>query len=429
MNALLPPLETIAALVKIGLLVGGLMTAAAYLVLLERWIAAWVQDRRGPNRVGIPLTKIRLFGLGQPLADGLKIILKEDFTPKHVDKVLYNATPLLILAASLAIFAAIPFGSVLPPLNIPGLPDPVPFLVAPGLDVGVLWVFALSSIAVYGVLLGGWASNNKYGFLGGLRSSAQLLAYEIPLGLGLLGVVLAAGSLKLDVIMNAQAQSGIWYAFSQPLGFVVFMVASFAEAARLPFDLPEAEQELVGGYHTEYSGIRLLLFLVSEFLHMITASFLIVIMFLGGWHLWGLTGWGQEVSWAGAFIRCGVLSGKVLGVIVFFMLVRWSWPRFRFDQLMSLAWKVMLPLGIANLVAVATVEEFRPQLVEAIGQTWATLAAIAGPWALFFVSLITAGMIAPSGTDNRPIRTTRPLDGTRSHPTQSLAPHELAGTR
>ena len=429
MNALLPPLETIAALVKIGLLVGGLMTAAAYLVLLERWIAAWVQDRRGPNRVGIPLTKIRLFGLGQPLADGLKIILKEDFTPKHVDKVLYNAAPLLILAASLAIFAAIPFGSVLPPLNIPGLPDPVPFLVAPGLDVGVLWVFALSSIAVYGVLLGGWASNNKYGFLGGLRSSAQLLAYEIPLGLGLLGVVLAAGSLKLDVIMNAQAQSGIWYAFSQPLGFVVFMVASFAEAARLPFDLPEAEQELVGGYHTEYSGIRLLLFLVSEFLHMITASFLIVIMFLGGWHLWGLTGSGQEVSWAGAFIRCGVLSGKVLGVIVFFMLVRWSWPRFRFDQLMSLAWKVMLPLGIANLMAVATVEEFRPQLVEAIGQTWATLAAIAGPWALFFVSLITAGMLTPSGTDNRPIRTTRPLDGTRSHPTQSLAPHELAGTR
>ncbi len=429
MNALLPSLETIASLVKIGLLVGGLMTAAAYLVLLERWIAAWVQDRRGPNRVGIPLTKIRLFGLGQPLADGLKIILKEDFTPKHVDKVLYNAAPLLILAASLAIFAAIPFGSVLPPLNIPGLPDPVPFLVAPGLDVGVLWVFALSSIAVYGVLLGGWASNNKYGFLGGLRSSAQLLAYEIPLGLGLLGVVLAAGSLKLDVIMNAQAQSGIWYAFSQPLGFVVFMVASFAEAARLPFDLPEAEQELVGGYHTEYSGIRLLLFLVSEFLHMITASFLIVIMFLGGWHLWGLTGSGQEVSWVGAFIRCGVLSGKVLGVIVFFMLVRWSWPRFRFDQLMSLAWKVMLPLGIANLVVVATVEEFRPQLVEAIGHTGATWTAITGPWVLFFVGWITAGILTPSGTDNRPIRTTRPLDGSCDLPSQSLASHELAGTR
>jgi len=412
-NALTPFLPTIAALVKIGLLVGGLMTAAAYLVLVERWMAAWVQDRKGPNRVGIPLTKIRLFGLGQPLADGLKIIMKEDFTPRHVDKVLYTVAPLVILAASLAIFAAIPFGSVLPPLGIPGLPDPVPFLVAPGLDVGVLWVFALSSIAVYGVLLGGWASNNKYGFLGGLRSSAQLVAYEIPLGLGLLGVVLAAGSLKLDAIMNAQAESGVWYAFAQPLGFIVFLVASFAEAARLPFDLPEAEQELVGGYHTEYSGIKLLLFLVSEFLHMVTAAFLIVIMFLGGWHLWGVTGSGQEVTWLGAFIRFGVLSAKIFAVILFFMLVRWSWPRFRFDQLMNLAWKVMLPLGIANLVTVATIEEFRPQLVERLGAGPAGVIALAAPWAVFFLGWIAAGMLTPSGTDNTPIRTHTLLDAER----------------
>jgi NADH-quinone oxidoreductase subunit H len=407
---LLPSPATIAALVKIGLLIGGLMTAAAYLVLVERWMAAWVQDRKGPNRVGIPLTKVRLFGLGQPLADGLKIILKEDFTPRHVDKVLYTAAPLVILAASLAIFAAIPFGSVLPSLGIPGLPDPVPFLVAPGLDVGVLWVFALSSIAVYGVLLGGWASNNKYGFLGGLRSSAQLVAYEIPLGLGLLGVVLAAGSLKLDAIMNAQAESGVWYAFAQPLGFVVFLVASFAEAARLPFDLPEAEQELVGGYHTEYSGIKLLLFLVAEFLHMVTAAFLIVIMFLGGWHLWGLTGASQEISWLQCLIRFGVLSAKILGVILFFMLVRWSWPRFRFDQLMNLAWKVMLPLGLANLVTVATVEEFRPQLVATLGAGAAQAVAIAAPWAVFFLGWIAAGLFTPSGTDNAPIRTHGPLD-------------------
>jgi len=407
---LLPSPETLAALVKIGLLVGGLMTAAAYLVLVECWMAAWVQDRKGPNRVGIPLTKIRLFGLGQPLADGLKIILKEDFTPRHVDRVLYTAAPLVILAASLAIFAAIPFGSVLPPLGIAGLPDPVPFLVAPGLDVGVLWVFALSSIAVYGVLLGGWASNNKYGFLGGLRSSAQLVAYEIPLGLGLLGVVLAAGSLKLDVIMNAQAESGIWYALAQPLGFIVFLVASFAEAARLPFDLPEAEQELVGGYHTEYSGIKLLLFLVAEFLHMVTAAFLIVIMFLGGWHLWGVTGAAQDISWLQCLIRFGVLSAKILGVILFFMLVRWSWPRFRFDQLMNLAWKVMLPLGLANLVTVATIEEFRPQLVAALGPGLAQGVALAAPWGVFFLGWIAAGLLTPSGTDNRPIRATGPLD-------------------
>ena len=414
MNALLPSPATIAALVKIGLLVGGLMTAAAYLVLVERWMAAWVQDRKGPNRVGIPLTKIRLFGLGQPMADGLKIIMKEDFTPRHVDRVLYTAAPLVILAASLAIFAAIPFGSVLPPLGIPGLPDPVPFLVAPGLDVGVLWVFALSSIAVYGVLLGGWASNNKYGFLGGLRSSAQLVAYEIPLGLGLLGVVLAAGSLKLDAIMNAQAESGIWYAFAQPLGFIVFLVASFAEAARLPFDLPEAEQELVGGYHTEYSGIKLLLFLVAEFLHMVTAAFLIVIMFLGGWHLWGVTGAGQEVTWLGALVRFGVQSAKIFRLILFFMLVRWSWPRFRFDQLMNLAWKVMLPLGIANLVTVAAVEEFRPQLVERLGAGPAQLVALAAPWAVFVLGWVAAGLLTPSGTDNTPIRTHGVLDAERS---------------
>jgi NADH-quinone oxidoreductase subunit H len=401
---MIPSLETIAALVKIGLLVGGLMTAAAYLVLVERWMAAWVQDRKGPNRVGIPLTKIRLFGLGQPLADGLKIILKEDYTPSHVDRVLYNAAPLVILAASLAIFAAIPFGSVLPPLGIDGLPDPIPFLVAPGFSVGVLWVFALSSIAVYGVLLGGWASNNKYGFLGGLRSSAQLVAYEIPLGLGLLGVVLAAGSLELDVVMTQQANTGIWYAFAQPLGFIVFLVAAFAEAARLPFDLPEAEQELVGGYHTEYSGIKLLLFLVAEFLHMVTAAFLIVILFLGGWHLWGVTGSGDEIGWGTALIRFGVFSGKVLAVILFFMLVRWSWPRFRFDQLMNLAWKVMLPLGIANLVIVAIVEEFRPQMTEAMGASAAGWVALLLPWAVFLLGWITAGVLTPSGTDNRPIR-------------------------
>ncbi len=410
MSSFLPALPTIVALVKIGLLVGGLMTAAAYLVLVERWMAAWVQDRKGPNRVGIPLTKVRLFGLGQPLADGLKIILKEDFTPKHVDKVLYTAAPLVILAASLAIFAAIPFGSSLPPIPALGLTGEEPLLVAPGLDVGVLWVFALSSIAVYGVLLGGWASNNKYGFLGGLRSSAQLVAYEIPLGLGLLGVVLAAGSLKLDTIMNAQADSGVWYAFAQPLGFIVFLVASFAEAARLPFDLPEAEQELVGGYHTEYSGIKLLLFLVAEFLHMVTAAFLIVIMFLGGWHLWGVTGSGPVETWVVALVRFAVLSAKILGVILFFMLVRWSWPRFRFDQLMNLAWKVMLPLGLANLVTVATIEEFRPQLVAALGDGMGRTVALVAPWVVFFVGWIAAGLLTPSGTDNTPILTHGPLD-------------------
>jgi NADH-quinone oxidoreductase subunit H len=280
--------ETIAALIKIVLLVGGLLTAAAYLVLLERWIAAWVQDRRGPNRVGIPLTKIRMFGLGQPLADGLKFIFKEEFTPGHVDKGIYRLAPIVILTAAIAIFAAIPFGSVIPPFA--GFTEPIPLLVVPDLDVGIVYAFALSSIAVYGVILGGWASNNKYSFLGALRSSAQLISYEIPLGLGLLGVVLLAGTLRLDKIIEEQASTGMWNVFLQPLGFFVFAVAATAEAARLPFDLPEAEQELIGGYHTEYSGMKLLLFLIAEFLHMITASFLLVFFFICCCLFWCLYG-------------------------------------------------------------------------------------------------------------------------------------------
>ena len=394
----------IEALVKIGLLIGGLMTAAAYFVLLERWIAAWVQDRKGPNRVGVPLTKIKLFGLGQPLADGLKFIFKEEATPAHVDKVLFTLAPITILAAALATFAVIPFGSMIPPLSedIEGLNRSIPLVIAPNVDVGMIFVFALSSIAVYGVILGGWASNNKYSFLGGLRSSAQLIAYELPMGLGILGVVLFSGSLRLETIIDHQASSGVWNAFVQPLGFVVFLVASFAEAARLPFDLPEAEQELIGGYHTEYAGMRLLMYLIAEFLHMITASFLIVILFFGGWHLWGLTGDAETpITWPLAILRVLVLNAKIFAVIVFFMMVRWSWPRFRFDQLMALAWKVMLPLGIINLVAVAVLVEFGWDT----GKDWLginPLVAMGGMWGLAIVSWWIAGIISPLSTDNRP---------------------------
>ena len=407
-------------LAKIALLMFGLMTAAAYLVLLERWIAAWVQDRLGPNRVGVPLTKIRLFGLGQPLADGLKFIFKEEYSPAHVDRALFVLAPLTIMAAALAIFAVIPFGSVLPPPGVAGLERPIELVVAPGIDVGMVYVFALSSIAVYGVILGGWASNNKYSFLGGLRSSAQLIAYEIPLGLGILGVVLASGSLRLETIIDAQAASGVWNALVQPLGLVVFMTAAFAEAARLPFDLPEAEQELIGGYHTEYSGMKLLLFLIAEFLHMVTAAFLIVILFFGGWHLWGVTGgtadlsapWLQPLvergtlstvsaSWLLALVRVLVLSVKVLMVIVFFMMVRWSWPRFRFDQLMTLAWKVMLPLGLVNLAALAVWSEYGPRLAAQLGIMPTALAVVLG-WLTLVIGWVGAARVSPLHFDNRP---------------------------
>jgi NADH-quinone oxidoreductase subunit H len=382
-------------------------------VLLERRVAAWVQDRRGPNRVGAPLSlfssrwkDLKLFGLGQPAADGLKMILKEEYTPAHVDQRLFLVAPIVIMTAALSVFAVIPFGGGLPPIRMLG-DQPIATVIAPGLDVGVIYVFALSSIAVYGVILGGWASNSKYSFLGGLRSSAQMIAYELPLGLGLLGVVLAVGSLRLDAIIQHQASSGIWFALAQPLGFIVFVVAAFAEAGRLPFDLPEAEQELVGGYHTEYSGMKLLLFLTAEFIHMITASFLIVILFLGGWHFWGITGATNDVTWLGAFLRIAALMGKTFCVIFFFMMIRWSWPRFRFDQLMALAWKVMLPLGLVNLIAVAILYEMlEPQMLGGWFRRtfggWIPLFVCAVGWMVAAVAMLTVASVGPLISDNRP---------------------------
>jgi NADH-quinone oxidoreductase subunit H len=405
----------IEALLKIALLIGALMTAAAYLVLVERWIAAWIQDRLGPNRVGIPLTKIRLFGLGQPIADGMKFLFKEEFTPRHVDKILYFLAPVTMFAAAVVVFAAIPFGSVLPPDILPaswGLKQPIQLLAAPGLDVGAIYVFAVGGIAVYGVLLGGWASNNKYSFFGGLRSGAQLISYELPLSLGILGVVLVCGSLRLEVIIAEQARTGMWNFFLQPLGFVVFCVAGFAEAGRLPFDLPEAEQELIGGYHTEYSGIKLMMYLVADFLHMITASFLIVILFLGGWHLWGLTdglsGPADDlVTWPVAVLRVMVLLAKVMAVILFFMLARWSWPRFRFDQLMNLGWKLMIPLGLVNLVVVAVWVEYGDCLASGLGLPGGgTAVGMAGAgWIVLLISWLIATLADPTAGDNRPEET------------------------
>jgi NADH-quinone oxidoreductase subunit H len=390
------------ALVKIVLVVFGLMTAAAYLVLLERRMAAWIQDRRGPNRVGIPLTRIRMFGLGQPIADGVKFIFKEEFTPAHVDKLLYFLGPAILFVGAMAAFAVIPFGSVLPSsLGIEGVEGPIQLVIAPGFDVGIIYVFAVNGIAVYGLLLGSWASNSKYSFLGGLRSGAQLISYEIPMGLGILGVILMAGSLQLETIIRHQAETGVWNVLVQPLGFIVFLIAATAEATRLPFDLPEAEQELVGGYHTEYSGIKLMMYLVGEFLHLVTASFLIVILFFGGWHFWGLTGSGEAVTWPIAILRVVVLLAKVTLVILFFMVARWSWPRFRFDQLMDMAWKVMVPLGLANVLVVVLWIEYGTRVAEAFNLPSGVLMGVVG-WAALVVTWLALLAISPRTVDNRP---------------------------
>lgn len=395
----------IEALVKILLLVAALMTGAAYFVLVERWVAAWVQDRRGPNRAGIPLTRWRLGGLGQPIADGVKFFFKEEVTPGHVDQLLYWAAPILLFTAAAVAFAVIPFGSVLPGGLFPeswGIVEPIRLVVAPGLDVGILFVLAAGGAAVHGVLLAGWSSNNKYSLFGALRSAAQLISYEIPLGLGILCVVLAAGSLRLEEIIAQQARAGLWNAMTQPLALLVFGVAAWAEAGRLPFDLAEAEQELVGGYHTEYSGMKLMLLLVSEYLHMFIASVLLVVLFLGGWHFWGVTSAGEQIGWGEAILRVGVLLAKVVAVIFFFMIARWSWPRFRFDQLMALAWRVLVPLAMVQLVAAAVWAEYGAALAAALGWSPEWMAAALG-WSVFVVAVSAAVALAPPAADNRPV--------------------------
>ena len=346
-------------LLTIAAVFGALQGTAGFLVYVERKICAYMQDRIGPNRVGP-------FGLLQVLADGLKFILKEEFIPRTADKALFILAPCIALTTAMLSFAVVPFGATEPP-PLPGAAPEVveayrtsyQFVIAPGIDIGILFIFAISSLTVYGIILGGWASNNKYSMLGGLRSSAQIISYEIPLGLSILGVVLMTGSLNLERIIWGQAEHGIlgWNILYQPLAFLLFMTSSFAECNRLPFDLPESEQELIGGYHTEYNAFKLAFFFIAEYTHMITTSFLMVILFFGGWHLpWLAT---TESHW---IIKLIVFAGKVSIFILFYMLVRWTLPRFRFDQLMGLAWKVMIPLALVNLVLVMIVKEFNLSL-------------------------------------------------------------------
>ena len=334
----------IGVILKIAIVTNVLLGAVAYLIYVERKIAAYAQDRIGPNRAGgefgIP------FGLLQPLADGAKMILKEGVVPGYVNKPLYLLAPMIAIVAALMAFAVIPFGPV-------GPNQLIDFQFAPALDVGIVFVFAVGSLAVYGVILAGWASNNKYSFIGGLRSSAQLISYEIPLGLSILGMVLWAGSLDLNAIINWQDHH-VWGIFVSPIGFLIFLVSAFAETNRLPFDLPESEQELVGGFHTEYSGMKFGMFFLGEYVHVITVSFLTAILFLGGWDLPFVLNQEQTGIFS-AIAKMLVITFKVTLVIIFMMWVRWTLPRFRYDQLMDLAWKSMIPLALANLVATAVI--------------------------------------------------------------------------
>ncbi|MFO0957861.1 MAG: NADH-quinone oxidoreductase subunit NuoH [Isosphaeraceae bacterium] len=335
---------------KILVVVGISQGATAYLILVERKIAAYAQDRIGPNRCGrefgLPL------GLIQPLADGAKMLLKEDVVPKYVNRPLYILAPVIAIVAATIGFAVVPFGPTGTSAPTVG-GTPAQFQIAPGIDIGILYVFAVGSLGVYAVVLAGWSSNNKYAFLGGLRSSAQLISYEIPLGMSILGMVLLCRTLDLNKIIEWQDRN-VWGILVQPVGFLLFLISSFAETNRLPFDLPESEQELVGGFHTEYSAMKFGMFFLGEYINIITTSYLTVILFLGGWNVPFLIS-ASQTGWAIAFIKAGVMLAKVSAVILLIMWVRWTLPRFRYDQLMDLAWKALIPLAIINLVATATI--------------------------------------------------------------------------
>jgi NADH-quinone oxidoreductase subunit H len=325
-------------LVKIACVIGVMLTIVAYTVLAERKVCAWMQDRIGPNRVG-PM------GLLQPLADGLKFVFKEDVLSHHVNKVYFTLAPMIALVPALITIAVVPWGSQ---LVIPGLAEPVKGVIA-DLNVGILFVFAISSLGVYGIVLAGWASNSKYPFLGSIRSSAQMISYEVCLGLSVVPVFMQVGSLNLSQVVEYQGHH-VWLALYQPLSFFIFVVSAFAETNRLPFDLPEAEQELVGGYHTEYSSMKFAMFFMGEYAAMFVASALMVTLFFGGWSL-PFAPFNVPAQTLGVGLaHIVIFLVKVCGFLFFYIWVRWTIPRFRYDQLMALGWKLFIPLTLLNIL-------------------------------------------------------------------------------
>lgn len=303
-----------------------LFGAAAYMTFAERVVMARMQLRLGPNRVGP-------FGLLQPIADGIKLLCKEGFRPSNVDVFTYWLAPGISVFLALAAFVLIPFGGTVEMWG-----KPVTLQIA-DIDVGFLFLLALSSLAVYGVVLAGWSSNNRYSLLGGLRATAQMISYEIPMGLSLLTIAIAAGTLSLSQIVDVQHQNH-WFIWSNPISFLIYVITGFAETNRAPFDLPEAEQELIGGYHTEYGGMKFAMFFLGEYINILVVSSIAVTLFLGGWH----GPWDIPIFW---FVV------KVALFVFLFIWVRATLPRLRYDQLMAFGWKVLLPLATLNLIVTA----------------------------------------------------------------------------
>ena len=334
----------ITSIIKIIVVFTALMVGIAFLTWLERRVCAWMQDRLGPNRVGPQ-------GLLQPAADGLKNLVKEETLPAEADKVLFMLAPAISFVPALLTFAVIPFAA----------PLPTPWgdvdMVVANLPVGFLYILAFGSLGVYGIVLAGWSSNNKYALLGGLRASAQMISYEIALGMSTVAVLLLAGNVTLTEVVAKQSQSlATWNIFPLSLAFFIFIVAAFAETNRLPFDLPEAESELIAGYHAEYSAMKFSMFYIAEYSNMVTASALMATLFFGGYDI-PFTQWDNVPPWTvvKTLATLGAFLIKTGFFLFFYIWVRWTLPRFRYDQLMALGWKVMLPLALLYICVIATV--------------------------------------------------------------------------
>ena len=342
----LPQFITPQLIVSVGVIlviIHLIAVGALYLVLLERKLSAWMQDRCGPNRVG-PL------GLLQPIADAIKLIVKEDFIPTRADRVLFILAPAFALIPALISFAIIPWAGTLQ------IGSETVNITAANVNIGVVYLVAITSLGVYGVALAGWSSNNKYSFFGGLRASAQMISYEIPMGLAVLTLILTSGTVRPDEMIEQQLQ-GQWFVIHQPIAALLFYVCMLAETNRLPFDLAEAESELVGGFHTEYSSMKWVLFFLAEYGHIIIGSAFFTVLFLGGWSINPL--WGLDLPMAGGIgmilLQFGIVMTKVFAMICLTMALRWTLPRFRYDQLMRLAWEGMIPTALLVLLVTSFV--------------------------------------------------------------------------
>jgi len=346
-------------IIKAAVLAGVLLSISNLAVLGERKVSSWIQGRVGPNRTSVPIIgsipvigpMLTRLGLFQPVADGLKLLLKEDPVPDHVNKFYFFLAPVAAMIPAVTTVAVLPFGQII----TDGVTIP---LVLADIDIGMLFIFAVSSLGVYGMILAGWASNSKYPFIGGIRSSAQMISYELSMGLSILPVFMWANAPGVDSGLNlfsvVQTQQGAWGVLFMPVAALLFLVSIFAETNRLPFDMPESESELVAGFSTEYGSFKFGLFFAAEYAHIIVGSGVFVVLFLGGWHWLPWVPMNVE-GLLGAAFSIGVFLAKTIFIVFFFMWIRWTLPRFRYDQIMKLGWTMMLPLAVVNLIVYALI--------------------------------------------------------------------------